>query len=360
MNNRDLFIYAQTKKSKRTLSETKSTLKSLIDRSITSIEIPNSVTSIGLRAFSDCTNLLYANIPDSVTTIGVSAFYNRENLNVTIEDGLTVGENAFYGCSNVSMVTDTKPSYELDANEKFYGCDNITIIIPSGTTVVAEEAFKGCDVITELITPNTLTEIGRKAFMDCVHLKKATITLNETINEFSIQVGAFSQCYELEEIELPSILKKLNAYTFLKNTNLTNINIPNAVTKMETGVFSECSSLTGITLPNRLEYMRNRVFERCTNLATINIPSSLTQVDSTTFLACSSLETVTLESGFNANGLDLSVSTLYSVNTLVTMLNALANRTGQVPYTLTLGSTNLAKLSNEQLAIATEKNWTLA
>ena len=106
MNNRDLFIYAQTKKSKRTLSETKSTLKSLIDRSITRIEFPDGITEIGVRAFSDCTNLLYANIPDSVTTIGVSAFYGCTNLQeVILPSGLRViSAYAFYKNTNLPNI----------------------------------------------------------------------------------------------------------------------------------------------------------------------------------------------------------------------------------------------------------------
>ena len=243
MNNRDLFIYAQTNKNKRTLSETKSTLNSLIDRSITRIEIPDGITSIGLRAFSDCTNLLYANIPDSVTTIGVSAFY---------------------GCTN------------------------------------------------------------------------------------------------LQEVILPSGLRVVSAYAFYKNTNLPNINFPSSVSNILTEAFYDCRSLTSIMLPENLINLGNSVFKSCTSLKTVTLPASLETIGSTIFSGCSALENVTFENGFNCSGLDLSVSTLYSVNTLVTMLNALADRTGQTAYTLTLGSTNLAKLSNEQIAIATQRNWTLA
>lgn len=72
------------------------------------------------------------------------------------------------------------------------------------------------------------------------------------------------------------------------------------------------------------------------------------------------LTNVTLGDGFNCNGLDLSPSTKYSVDTIVSMLIALADRTGQTAYTLKLGAKNLAKLSDEQKAIATDKNWTLA
>ena len=136
--------------------------------------------------------------------------------------------------------------------------------------------------------------------------------------------------------------------------------MPSSLVRIETGAFVRCNSLTNIALPSAVQYLRNQAFYDCRGLKTISIPNSTKEFGDRAFGLCSALENVVLESGFNATGLDLSASTLYSVNTLVTMLNALANRTGQVPYTLTLGSTNLAKLSNEQLAIATEKNWTLA
>ena len=325
---------------------------------VTSAEMPSGTTAIPDNAFSGFSNLRNIEFNSELTTIGARAFYNCENLNVTIEDGLTIGENAFYGCGSVGMVTDTKPSYELDANEKFYGCDNVTIIVPEGTTTIAEEAFKACTIMTEVVTPSTVTEIQTKAFMDCSRLKKATIS--STASEFRLLMGIFSQCYNLEEVALPNSIRIINAFTFYKNYKLRSINIPDNLIRIETGAFFQCNSLTNITLPNTVQYLRNQAFYSCRGLKTISIPNSIKEIGDNVFGLCSALENVTLESGFNANGLDLSASTLYSVNTLVTMLNALANRTGQVPYTLTLGSTNLAKLSNEQLAIATEKNWTLA
>ena len=315
MNNRDLFIYAQTNKNKRTLSETKSTLKSLIDRSITSIEFPDRITSIGDYAFAGCVDL-----------------------NITIPDNLEIGDNAFFNCNNVNIITDTKPQYELDANSKFYGCNNLTIIVPEGTAAIAEEAFKGCTIMTEVVTPSTVTEIRPKAFMDCSRLKKATIVSNSA-SEFKLLLGAFSQCYNLEEVTLPSTIKVINAYTFYKNYNLQTINMPSSLVRIETGAFLQCNSLTNITLPSGVQYLRNQAFYDCSGLKTISIPNSIKEFGDRAFGSCSSLENVVFESEFNAKGLDLSASTLYSVNTLVTMLNALANRTGQVPYTLTLGST---------------------
>lgn len=324
---------------------------------VTSAEMPSGTTAIPDNAFSGFSNLRNIEFNNELTTIGARAFYNCENLDVIIEDGLTIGENAFYGCGSVGMVTDTKPSYELDANETFYGCDGLTVFIPEGTTTIAEEAFKGCEVITELVTPNSLTEIQTNAFLDCSRLKKATIATGAT--EFNLRTRAFFQCSSLEEVTLPSTTKVIGAYAFYNNYNLQTINMPNNLTQIRFGAFIQCS-LTTITLPSGMRILQGQAFLKCSGLKTISIPNSITEIGDRAFGLCSALENVVLESGFNANGLDLSASTLYSVNTLVSMLNALADRTGLEAYTLTLGSTNLAKLSNEQIAIATQKNWTLA
>lgn len=326
---------------------------------VTSAEMPSGTTAIPDDAFSGFSNLRNIEFNSELTTIGARAFYNCENLDVIIEDGLTIGENAFYGCGSVGMVTDTKPSYTLDANDTFYGCDGLTVFIPERTTTIAEEAFKGCEVIKEVVTSNSVTEIQTKAFMDCSHLKKATIVSNSA-SEFRLLMGNFSQCYNLEEVTLPSTIKVINAYTFYKNYNLKRINIPGSIVRIETGAFFQCNSLTNITLPNTVQYLRDQAFYDCRGLKTIGIPNSTKEFGNRCFGLCSALENVVLESGFNANGLDVSASSLFSVDTLVSMLNALADLTGQQAKTLTLGSTNLAKLSNEQIAIATQKNWTLA
>ena len=72
------------------------------------------------------------------------------------------------------------------------------------------------------------------------------------------------------------------------------------------------------------------------------------------------MKDVILGQGFNASGFDISSSTLYSVDTLVAMLEALADRTGETAYTLTIGTTNINKLTAEQRSIATNENWNLA
>ena len=141
-------------------------------------------------------------------------------------------------------------------------------------------------------------------------------------------------------------LKKIE---FINTDNITNIS-----------GFRDSSSLTTINLPASLTTIGRDAFYNCSSLTTINLPASLTSIAAYAFHNCSSLENVTIENGFNCNGLSLPASTKYSVETMVSWFEALADRTGQVSFTLAIGSPNLKKLTAEQKAIATNKNWTLA
>ena len=119
-------------------------------------------------------------------------------------------------------------------------------------------------------------------------------------------------------------------------------------------------SLTSIKLPDTLMSIGTSAFYQCPNLTSINFPNTLTSIDSSAFQNCRGLVDVTLANGFNCNNLDLSSSTKFTRETIVSWLNALADRTGLTAYKLTIGATNLAKLTEEDILIATNKNWTLA
>lgn len=164
--------------------------------------------------------------------------------------------------------------------------------------------------VTEFVVPSEWTEIRYAAFMRCSNLVK--ITFNNNI--INIRESAFNMCAALKEIVIPVSVVALGYAAFASCTSMTDISIPNAIKSIGDKAFSNCKSLLNVTLGNN----------------------------------------------FNCSNLDLSASTRYSVDTLVAMLTALADRTGQSAYTLTIGATNLAKLSDDQRAIATDKNWTLA
>jgi hypothetical protein len=153
---------------------------------------------------------------------------------------------------------------------------------------------------------------------------------------------------------------KIGAYAFQDCSSLQTINLPSSLTSIGDGAFQDCSSLRTINLPSGVTSIGQKAFNNCSSLQTINLPSSLTSIGAYAFYYCSSLQNVTIENGFNCNGLNVSLSTRFTAETIVACLEALADRTGQTAYTITFGSTNLNKLTAEQRAIATNKNWNLA
>ena len=118
-------------------------------RSLKSVTIGNSVTSIGTQAFERCTGLTSVTIPDSVTSIGSYAFYGCNSLtSVTIGDKVTsIGQSTFYECTGLKSVT-----------------------IGNSVTSIGYGAFGWCSSLTSVTIPNSVTTIGNRAFGWCSSL----------------------------------------------------------------------------------------------------------------------------------------------------------------------------------------------
>ena len=136
---------------------------------LTSITIPNGVTSIGYQAFSNCTGLTSVTIPDSVTTIGNCAFdYCTSLTSVTIGNGVTtIGYNAFSICTSLTKVN-----------------------IPDGVNIIPDRVFYDCSSLTEIIIPVSVTTIDDAAFMDCTSLTDVYYTGSESDWE-KINISSF-------------------------------------------------------------------------------------------------------------------------------------------------------------------------
>ena len=145
---------------------------------LSSIEIPNSVTSIGDLAFSECRGLTSVTIPNSVTSIGSGAFSD---------------------CSSLTSVT-----------------------IPNSVTSIGYMAFAGCYSLTSVTIPNSVTSIGDRAFRDCSSLTSVTIPNSVT----SIGMGAFAGCSSLTSVTIPNSVTSIGDYAFYGCSSLTAIYVP--------------------------------------------------------------------------------------------------------------------------------------
>ncbi len=154
--------------------------------SLTSIEIPNSVTSIGDEAFYNCTSLTSITIPNSVTEVGGGVFYGCESLqSVVLSENMTslpMGTNNgwgdygfFEGCELLESIT-IPNKVTLIGEDAFNGCRSLmSVKIPNSVTDIDGRAFYGCSSLTSIEIPNSVTYLGSRAFANCYSLRYAKL-----------------------------------------------------------------------------------------------------------------------------------------------------------------------------------------
>ena len=318
---------------------------------VTSVIIPDGVTSIGSYAFFyNFSNLTNITLPGSITSIGSGAFAGCSSLtSITIPDGVTsIGWYAFVSCSSLTNIAlpdnITSVGYGVFADTAYYKDESNwengvlylgNCLIQARTTLsgeysvkqdaktIADWAFHNCESLTDITIPDSVINIGDEIFYNCNGMKSVTIGDGVT----SIDNGMFLMCSSLESVTVGRGVANIEENAFRSCSSLASINvsdnnasyasqdgilynkektqiiyvpgaiqgevsIPDSVTEIKEAAFSGRSNITNIELPNSITSIGDGAFSGCEKLTSMTIPDSVTSIGERVFDNCSNFSSI--------------------------------------------------------------------
>jgi VCBS repeat-containing protein len=266
-----------------------------------SVNIPNSVTSIGASAFQGCTGLSTIVIPSSVTSIGASAFQGCTSLtSISIPSSVTsIGTYAFNGCTSL-----------------------LSIVIPYSVMSIGANSFQNCSVLSTVdIQSSSITIINEQTFSGCTRLSSVTFASSSSVN--SIGNSAFYGCSILSAVSIPSSVTIIGNSAFYGCAGLSVISIPYRVTSIGNNVFSGCIGLRSIIIPPSVTVMGTDVFSGCINLSLVNSSSPAAIAD-----AITSSTTPNIELSGNVNIMSQLINGSFKIQSKKLKIKGKGNITG--------------------------------
>ena len=259
---------------------------------LTSITIPNNVTSIGRWVFQDCSALASVTIPNSVASIG---------------------NEAFYGCSSIKNIN-----------------------IPNSVTTINERTFSGCSGLTSITIPESVTRINSAAFHGCTSLIKAEFASIESLCGISFSDGVrtsdgryriypsnplsyahhlYIDGQEVKDVVIPEGVTSIGAYAFFGGTDITSVTLPGTLTSTGNYSFGGCTGLTAVRISDLASYCgisfgtdtplsyAHKLYLNGEEVAgEVNLPDGITSVSDAAFEACTGITSVVIPEGVTSIG----------------------------------------------------------
>ena len=283
---------------------------------LTAIDTDYATTSIPPNTFE---NLNISSITiRSVTSIGVDAFKNCTNLtSFTLDSSTTVvAAGAFNGCNSIANVSLNVGGF-TSISQLQIPSSLFKILTVSGN--IPTEFFQELTNLTEVTMNGSVNTISADAFKNCTALTSVSFNHNIYYGTIDITAGAFNGCNAITKVSFcpdiiptisqlrinPSLLTNviiINNSTIIPTslfeglTNLTAVSLSGDISIIDSNSFKNCSALRNISIPNSVNTLGSGAFQNCTSLTDVTIPIAITLIDSNSFNGCSSITNVTIDS----------------------------------------------------------------
>ncbi len=274
------------------------------------ITVPDYITAIGDSAFYSLNNVSHIVLPKTLTKIGIRAFHSLKIKSITFPDSLkSVGFRAFSYCRNLDTI--------------HYNAVNCTYMGTSATSGMSSFVFYECNNLKNIIIGDSVRHIAAGAFAGIAYLKNVvfnsdvctsmgipsrpafggsglhtTLTIDNKVK--SIPPMAFTSFYGLENINWSTSLTTIGDSAFKLCTALEKVSFGNSLTTIGAKAFYGCSSLTELTLGNSVQTIGDGAFS-LTKLQNVSFPSSVVYIGNSAFAGCKNLIYIT----FNDNYADI-------------------------------------------------------
>ena len=268
------------------------------------LTLPDSVQIVGNDAFSECTGLTGTlTLGSSLQTIGAGAFYDCSfSGNLVIPDSVTsIGRYAFY--SRPYLRPETQGTLTLGRNLRTIGesafCESTytgSLTIPDSVVEIGERAFYQCENLNGTLTlGRSLRTIGKEAFYWCAFT--GSLTIPEGVAE--IADGAFSSLHQFNRdgmfngtLTLPSTLKTIGAEAFAYTDFSGELLIPDGVTSIGANAFAKCDGFGGtLSLPDSVKTVGESAFYLCEGFTGLKLSAGLTKIERYSFAHMYGLKT---------------------------------------------------------------------
>lgn len=286
-------------------------------------DVTIAAKTINTKAFAECTNLKAVKMEEGVTTIQGMAFANTQISAVTIPSTLTTAGTTKEGTIEKGPFAGTMIATVHGQTEDSTEVQEGATILPE-TKKIPDNLFLGCTSIIDVKIPETVTEIGQKAFKDASSVENVTFAVNTETGKVKgvekIGISAFDGCSSLQELVLPETvtevlqgafanegalakadmsraasLKKWDKESFKGDTALAEVVLPTAggITAIPDGAFAGCTTLTGenLKIPKNIVTITANAFKE-SGLKKLYIPNQVTTIGASAFEACKNLEDV--------------------------------------------------------------------